>query len=265
MDYLQPAYIGAGNPDYFEKFLNDHRSIFLPGTLHTGLSLTYFAYRFLKENRYFPNSIDSKINISSLAGLAYVGFQASNTISGQTIFSFLYSTVANLPQYLFGKRQDKRSARQANETLFPDLPIQESRVSVADFSMKIERDLNLIDQTLDHILSGLASVEPIRESSTEKRLIERKKEGQYRPVTYGEKNRLQDHYYYEWLYSNYFPEDLEFFRIIPALEVSADGYFGLTEHEYNHVKGALNELDPDLANSIRESQAYNHARNRFSS
>ena len=62
--------------------------------------------------------------------------------------------------------------------------------------------------------------------------------------------------------------DLEFFRIIPALEVSADGYFGLTEHEYNHVNAALNKLessDPDLANSIRESQAYNHARNRFNS
>ena len=187
MDYLQPAYIGAGSGDSFEDFLNTHRSIFLPGTFNNALSLTLLAYRYLDGNEYFPNRRRLNKYISSLAGLSYVGFQASNTIPGQAIFSFLYSTVANLPQYLFGKRQDKRSARQANEVLFPDLPIQESRVSVADFSMKIERDLNLIDQTLDHILSGLASVEPKRESSTEKRLIERKKEGQYRPVTYGKK------------------------------------------------------------------------------
>ena len=131
--------------------------------------------------------------------------------------------------------------------------------------MKIERDLNLIDQTLDHILSGLASVEPIRDSSIKKRLIETKGNQLY---------RLQD---YNFIiqepegfkkYATMDAIDLEFFRIIPALEVSADGYFGLTEHEYNHVKSALIELessDPDLANSIRESQAYNHARNRFSS
>ena len=255
MDYLQPECIGAGSGDSFEDFLNTHRSIFLPGTFNNALNLTLLAYRYLAGNEYFPNRRHLNYYISSLAGLSYVGFQASNTIPGQAIFSFLYSTVANLPQYLFGKRQDKRSARQASEVLFPDLPIQESRVSVADFSMKIERDLNLIDQTLDHILSGLASVEPKRESSIKIRMIEGKDNQVYRLQDFKKKALMNS-------------IDLEFFRIIPALEVSADGYLGLTEHEYNHVNAALNELersDPDLANSIRESQAYNHARNRFSS
>ena len=183
MDYLQPAYIGAASENSFEDFLNTHRSIFLPGTFNNALNLTYLAFKYLRQN-HFQTHRHLPEYISSLVGLSYVGFQASNTIPGQAIFSFLYSTVANLPQYLFGKRQDKRSARQANETLFPDLPIQELRVSVADFSMKIERDLNLVDQTLDHILSGLASVEPIRESSIKKRLIETKGNQLYRLQDY---------------------------------------------------------------------------------